>query len=191
MLHPTDDFRLAQLLAAIYGEAVLFDPQVRLPDELVGIVDLDDPDADLVPGSIGHLVEAGLDPRDPLILELAVVGARKRGDDIRAELGSESFRRHQEAARLAAERAEQRRVHVRPTQATLYYARIGNRVKIGFTLDLKQRMQSLNPEELLATEPGSLRKEAERHRQFADLRTHGEWFRYERPLTDHVESLRS
>jgi hypothetical protein len=72
----------------------------------------------------------------------------------------------------------------------VYYARIGNRVKIGTTTALAARMATINPEELLAVESGGVDLERRRHGQFADLRTHGEWFTLEGPLTAHIEAVR-
>lgn len=85
-----------------------------------------------------------------------------------------------EAGRFAA-------VNVRGN--VVYYARIGNRVKIGTSYDLRARLTVINPEELLAIERGSYELEAQRHREFRELHTHGEWFRYEGPLVDHVRAL--
>jgi hypothetical protein len=42
---------------------------------------------------------------------------------------------------------------------------------------------------VLATEPGGREREHQRHRQFAALRVHGEWFRLEVPFTDHIKAL--
>lgn len=72
----------------------------------------------------------------------------------------------------------------------VYYVRIGNRVKIGTSVNLPDRLSTINPEEVLAVEPGDIRTERRRHREFANLRTHGEWFRYEEPLTQHIEQIR-
>jgi hypothetical protein len=73
----------------------------------------------------------------------------------------------------------------------VYYMRIGDRVKIGMTTNLRSRLEAINPEELLAIEKGGRTVEAARHKQFADLHTHGEWFRLEGVLVEHIERLRS
>lgn len=73
----------------------------------------------------------------------------------------------------------------------VYYMRIGNRVKIGTSTNLKVRLEAINPEELMCTEPGGHPLEKQRHHQFAELRTHGEWFRLEGELQQHIERLRS
>lgn len=75
--------------------------------------------------------------------------------------------------------------------SVVYYMRISDRVKIGTTTDLKQRTQSINPEELLATEPGGYELEQRRHLQFERLHSHGEWFRYGQELKDHVLEITS
>ena len=75
--------------------------------------------------------------------------------------------------------------------SVVYYMRIGNRVKIGTSTNLRDRLEAINPEELLALEAGDARLERRRHRQFAALRTHGEWFRLEGALRDHIEALRA
>lgn len=76
-------------------------------------------------------------------------------------------------------------------QPVVYYARIGNRVKIGTTTDLSARMRDINPEELMVAEYGGLGRERERHQRFAELRTHGEWFRLEGELVEHIEKLQA
>jgi len=73
----------------------------------------------------------------------------------------------------------------------VYYMRIGDRVKIGMSTNLRKRLESINPEELLAIEKGGRPIEAARHKQFAGLRTHGEWFRLEGALIEHIERLRT
>lgn len=74
--------------------------------------------------------------------------------------------------------------------SVVYYMRIGERVKIGTTTNLKKRMASIGPEELLATEPGWYDLEKQRHAQFTHYRVKGEWFRYEGAVKQHVMELR-
>ena len=56
--------------------------------------------------------------------------------------------------------------------AVVYYVRIGDHIKIGFTTQLRERMRALyaDPLDLLATEPGGRVQEWARHRQFAEER---------------------
>jgi hypothetical protein len=72
----------------------------------------------------------------------------------------------------------------------VYYMRIGNRIKIGTSTNLADRLRAVNPEELMCVEAGGPGKERLRHEQFADLRTHGEWFRHEGSLAEHIQSIR-
>lgn len=76
-----------------------------------------------------------------------------------------------------------------PEHAVVYYMRVGDRVKIGWTTNIRKRLATLVPEELLATERGGFSVEKDRHRQFDTLHTVGEWFRYEGALVDHINRL--
>lgn len=80
--------------------------------------------------------------------------------------------------------------HIPVGEEVVYYMRVGNRVKIGTTTNLRMRLASINPEELLAKEPGGYQLERSRHAQFKSLRTVGEWFKYEGALVDHIEKLK-
>lgn len=73
----------------------------------------------------------------------------------------------------------------------VYYARIGDYIKIGFSTRLKNRLKSLRADELLAIEPGGLEVERERHHQFADERIDmkRENFRPSPTLEAHVAAL--
>lgn len=81
------------------------------------------------------------------------------------------------------------KLHLPDRTSLVYYAKTGDRVKIGFTTNLAERMATLMPEQLLAVERGDPKLERARHRQFADLRTTGEWFRYEGLLIEHIAGL--
>jgi len=74
--------------------------------------------------------------------------------------------------------------------SVVYYMQLGNRVKIGTSGDLRNRVKQISPERVLATEPGGTATEKQRHRQFADLRVVGEWFRLEGELVEHINELR-
>jgi hypothetical protein len=75
----------------------------------------------------------------------------------------------------------------------VYYIRMGDEIKIGVSVDPLKRAQSLslNASHILAVEPGTQMLERKRHDQFRDLHLHGEWFRAEGALLDHIESLSS
>lgn len=97
---------------------------------------------------------------------------------------------HYVQAQEHMDRLDQERLARISRDSVVYYMRLGNRVKIGVTSNLARRLEAVRPEELLATEPGDRAIEQARHRQFADLRTHGEWFRLETPLAEFIEALR-
>lgn len=68
-------------------------------------------------------------------------------------------------------------------EGTIYFvqAECGGPVKIGFTVDVDERVKALQcgspfPLRVVATRPGTLGTEAELHRRFARHRLHGEWF---------------
>jgi hypothetical protein len=85
----------------------------------------------------------------------------------------------------------QREAEQKHQGAVVYYMRLGDMVKIGWTTDLATRRQDVNPQEVLATEPGDMKLERQRHQQFADLRVHGEWFRLEPPLTEWISEVKA
>lgn len=117
----------------------------------------------------------GFDPHDPGVVEKAI----KRG-----RLDYESDLRN------AAEWASILCDNAIVSGSVVYYMRIGNRCKIGYSTSLRTRLEVIHPEELLATEPGGLAQERVRHQQFSRLHVYGEWFSYEDELVEHVEHLK-
>lgn len=82
----------------------------------------------------------------------------------------------------------------------IYYAldasRTAQRLKIGTTINLKQRVEVLKSQTMstqaplvLAVEAGGLETEAKLHERFADTRLSGEWFSYEGALREYVAAL--
>lgn len=71
----------------------------------------------------------------------------------------------------------------------------GKTIKIGFSKNPWARLSDLRVAQpdvtLLATEPGSLELERQRHEQFAADRTKGEWFTFSDTLRAHIASLAS
>ncbi|MBB4931860.1 hypothetical protein F4561_002680 [Lipingzhangella halophila] len=92
------------------------------------------------------------------------------------------------AAECQAKHERQR--ETRPSR--VYYVQIGDAIKIGTTINVRQRMNGYPPNKrLLAVEDGGYDVEAERHRQFASFVAFGkEWFRPEAPLIKHINGLR-
>lgn len=71
----------------------------------------------------------------------------------------------------------------------VYFMALGNRVKIGFTANLGQRLtqMSIPRSSATLTLDGGRDLEAALHQRFAGLRINGsEWFRLEPPLTDYM-----
>lgn len=73
----------------------------------------------------------------------------------------------------------------------VYYMRIGDRLKIGYSVDVRRRMRAYPPEsKLLAVEPGDRDLERSRHQQFRASLTHGrEWFTPTADLIEHIETV--
>lgn len=79
----------------------------------------------------------------------------------------------------------------RPRVDVVYYIRFKDRMKIGTTSNLRQRMSRLWHEELLAIEPGGRARERARHSQFGAQRLESsEWFSLSPELLAHVDTLR-
>lgn len=73
----------------------------------------------------------------------------------------------------------------------IYYLRIDDKVKIGYTGDITQRMRAYPPgTTVLAVHPGTPRMERELHRQFAAHLVQGrEWFRPATEILDHCAAV--
>lgn len=82
----------------------------------------------------------------------------------------------------------------------VYYAldatRLHQRVKIGFSSKLEERLTALRMQTasrqrpiLLAVEAGDMALETQRHAEFRDLRVAGEWFNYGMKLSSHIADL--
>ena len=79
-----------------------------------------------------------------------------------------------------------------PRPSFVYYVRIGDHVKIGFTTRLRQRLSDLrvDHENLLAVEPGGRELETQRHREFAAERVgKRENFNPSPRLLAHIKAL--
>ncbi len=102
-----------------------------------------------------------------------------------------------------------RRDKARPTIGTVYYLLVGDRIKVGWTANLRQRMRSYPPgHSLLATESGTRADEAAVHQRCTPWRISGrEWYddngpmrrvaaeaeqrQHEQYLRDHPQGLRN
>lgn len=78
-------------------------------------------------------------------------------------------------------------------RGVVYYVRLGDLVKIGFSSSFQKRMEVIPHTEVLATEPGGYDLERARHRQFETSRVDGmnEWFSASADLLEHAAALRA
>lgn len=87
---------------------------------------------------------------------------------------------------------EDRRKKAQSALSQVYYVKIHDHVKIGYTINLKARCQGLrvDTDAVLATEPGGRALESERHRQFAAERLgRREDFEPSRRLLAHIQDV--
>lgn len=75
--------------------------------------------------------------------------------------------------------------------SVVYYLKFADRIKIGFSRNLGQRLIAIPHDELLTVEPGARMVEARRHKQFAEHRIIGEWFAMAPALLEHVAQLQA
>lgn len=97
--------------------------------------------------------------------------------------------------RLAAESStrEERRKKRHEDECFVYYVRIGDHIKIGYTKNVPARMSQLRTDvrNVLATEPGGPELERLRHKEFAGLRIgrREDFWPHDR-LLRHIELIR-
>ena len=81
---------------------------------------------------------------------------------------------------------------------TLYfiYSQVLNLVKIGVTTDIRRRFQDIQlcspvPLRILKTVEAfhAVSIESKLHKQFKDLNSHGEWFRFEDELKQYIDRI--
>lgn len=99
------------------------------------------------------------------------------------------------ATAIARWEAAQDVERVRPTPCpSVYVMRTGAFVKIGHTGNVRSRLSAVRtaspePVDLVAVIPGDAGAERALHDRFSDWRCSGEWFRFEGPVREWVESL--
>jgi hypothetical protein len=104
------------------------------------------------------------------------------------ELTEDDLEEWREKARRDRERRERNPAMI--GQTVVYYVRFRDRIKIGYTRNLSERLAVLPHDEVLALEIGDREVEQMRHRQFAHLNEHGEWFRDAPELRAHAAKIR-
>ena len=75
------------------------------------------------------------------------------------------------------------------SEPVVYYITFAELIKIGTSSHLWGRMSSLPCDALLATEPGSFALERQRHKEFAEYLSSGEWFRPGARLLGHIAMI--
>lgn len=71
----------------------------------------------------------------------------------------------------------------------VYYLQFGDRIKIGTSRNLKERLKSIPHDKMLAVELGGIPTESKRHQQFQKWGLTGEWFEMAPPLMAHIAEL--
>lgn len=94
----------------------------------------------------------------------------------------------QKAANAASTRAK---IDAKRRPGTIYYLRVGDRIKIGFTIDLYQRMMQYPPNSvLMATHPGTPATERDMHSRFSQHLADGrEWFHPHADIATHIAQV--
>jgi hypothetical protein len=129
-------------------------------------------------------------------VDVAIAVVRDQADHHRMQQFFEQ-QTTERAVRAAQWRAEDERHEAEKAalrqdrEGFVYYLRVGERLKIGYSVDVKRRMRAYPPgSDLLAVEPGDRALETQRHRQFAGSRTDGrEWFRPTPDILDLVGEI--
>ena len=90
---------------------------------------------------------------------------------------------------------EPRAADLRAPGGFVYFVRRGDLVKIGYSTDIRTRLRNLelmggSEFDEIVVSVGTRAQETKYHRQFAALRTTGEWFRCEPPIVAEMDRLR-
>jgi hypothetical protein len=101
-----------------------------------------------------------------------------------------------EARRLHRERRfdraeERRREKARTEPGWIYYLLVGERIKIGYTVDVRRRLRAYPPDSpLLALHPGTKQTEHDMHVKFAGSKAAGrEWFLDTPEIRAHIKQV--
>lgn len=108
-------------------------------------------------------------------------------DEITAKRTADVLFRIDAERKSAARVAESRRLH----PGWIYYLLVADRIKIGFSKDVKRRLRAYPPDcPLLALHPGTKQLESEMHAKFAGSRAAGrEWFLDTPELRGHIKQV--
>jgi len=140
--------------------------------ELLDLIDMDDPTWPATAAVLREMAEAGVE-----IDKAALAIASKLGAHRLANLDEVKI----------SPRDPWRMVAI---GSIVYYIRRGPVIKIGWSGAPGARFLDLLPDEILAFEPGGVKEETFRHRQFAHLRCRNEYFRPAPELMEHIRLTR-
>jgi hypothetical protein len=110
-----------------------------------------------------------------------------------AKMDSERMAWAQAGAEIQAQYDAELAARRQGREGFVYYIQVDERIKVGFSTDVKRRMRAYPPaSKLLAVEPGDRDLEKQRHRQFKGSLAYGrEWFTPTQDLRDHIDALLS
>ena len=145
--------------------------------KLLDLIDMDDPTWPATAAVLREMAEAGVEINEAAVSIAAKLGAHRLA-------GLDEVKVHGREAPYDGWTAGG------PFKSIVYYIRRGPVVKIGTTAGAISRFTDLMPDEILAFEPGGNKEETFRHHQFAHLRCHGEHFRPEPELMEHIHRVR-
>lgn len=130
---------------------------------------------------------AGIQMTEDLV-EAALKLAQAQVELGRKEARHTAEKRRQEAERLAAVQPE---MYGDAEHPVVYYILRGKYVKIGTTMNLRERMRDLMPDEVLAVEPGGRALERRLHDHFARIRysRDREYFKLTDELREHINAV--
>lgn len=155
---------------------------------LAGACDEPVPDEAPVPLCFGHIAQAWEYCQGRILRERLDRAAAEEADR------SEAFvREFSEAMREIEEArvADNIDPEIDDPDSVVYYLRFADRIKIGFSRNLGNRLLAIPHDELLAIEPGGPAVERRRHQQFAQHRIVGEWFAASEDLRAHIAEIKA
>lgn len=117
--------------------------------------------------------------------------ALERKGDVHIAL-EDAFKKNQRRWREEEQERAADRLRSKRKPGFVYYIRIDGLIKIGYTVDIRERTRAYPPtSELLAAHPGTTELEQQMHRQFAAFRERGrEWFRPAPEVMEHIDEVR-
>lgn len=80
-----------------------------------------------------------------------------------------------------------------PHPGLVYYLRFADRIKIGYSADIYNRLNNVPWESVLALEPGTFQLEAKRHQKFQAFQVTNkrEWFTDNPEMQEHIREVRA